>query len=117
MKHMRDILSGTRRTLARIRARDVVPVVAVAAGFVLLSTDAFAGTEGAEFDGLYDIIVGWMQGTLGRIIALVAILVGLAAGAFRQNYMAAVGGVVLGLALFFAPGIIGTFMTATLPVI
>ena len=39
--------------------------------------EAVAGTGGTEFDDIYTLLVGWTQGTLGKIIALGMFMVGL----------------------------------------
>ena len=46
---------------------------------------AMAGTGGSEFDQVYDTLIDWMQGTLGRIIAITMLFVGIAYGVVRQS--------------------------------
>lgn len=83
-------------------------LLALAAGM------ACAGTGGSEFDEVYDTIVEWMQGTLGRIIAITMILVGLVAGVVRQSIMAFVIGVAGGMGLYQAPSVIEAIMGAAM---
>ena len=82
---------------------------------LLLPALAWAGSGGAEFQQTYTTLTGWMTGYLGRIIAIVFILIGLVAGATRQSLMGFVLGVAAGLGLFLAPGFIDSVVTATLP--
>ena len=76
---------------------------------------ALAGTEDdGEFEDIWDTLVGWTQGTLGRIIALTLIIVGAAMGVVRQSLITFVVGIAMGLALYNAPTIIENIMTGTL---
>lgn len=85
----------------------VVLVAALAAG------SAMAGSGGDEFSTVYDTLVEWTQGTLGRIISIAMILVGLVAGVVRQSIMALVVGLAGGMGLYNAPTVIEAVMTAT----
>ena len=75
---------------------------------------AQAGVGGAEFDTIYTTLTDWAQGTLGRVIALGMILVGLGIGVIRQSIMGAIVGVAGGLALFNAPDIIDGIVGAVI---
>lgn len=74
---------------------------------------ACAGTGGSEFESVYDTLVEWTQGTLGRIISITTVLVGLVAGVVRQSIMAAVIGIASGMALYNANTVIEAIMTAS----
>ena len=76
---------------------------------------ALAGAGGAEFQGAYDMLTGWMTGILGRIIAITFIVVGLVAGVMRQSIMGFVTGIAAGLGVFLAPDVITNIVSATLP--
>lgn len=68
---------------------------------------ALAGTGGtAEFGTIYTTVQGWMQGTLGKVIALSALGVGLGMGVVRQSIMAVVLGVAMGLSSYYGPQIL-----------
>lgn len=88
------------------------------AGLVLGSlafavTDAHAGTGGAKtFGTLEKRVIGWAEGALGVIIAVAALLIGLAMGIMRQSAAAVVIGVVIALSLYFGPTIIESVLTA-----
>ncbi|MBK1700211.1 TraA family conjugative transfer protein [Thiococcus pfennigii] len=87
-------------------------------GLLLIAPEAaLAGAGGAEFQGAYDMLTGWMTGILGRIIAVTFIIVGLVAGVMRQSIMGFVVGVAAGLGVFVAPDIIDNIVTATLPIV
>ena len=88
----------------------------VTAGSILLPLAAAqAGTGGTEFEPFYDTLVDWVQGSLGKSIALAMFLVGVAVGVVRGSIIAAVPAVAASLALFIAPDVIDAIVTATLP--
>jgi conjugal transfer pilus assembly protein TraA len=88
------------------------------AGLLLAAPETvLAGAGGAEFQGAYTMLTGWMTGILGRIIAITFIVVGLVAGVMRQSIMGFVVGIAAGLGVFVAPDIIDNIVTATLPVL
>jgi conjugal transfer pilus assembly protein TraA len=94
-------------------------LIAVLLGIALLSLlpgVALAGAGGTEFQATYDMLIGWMTGLLGRIIAIAFIIVGLIAGVARQSIMSFAIGIAAGLGLFMAPDIIDAVVSATLPI-
>jgi len=105
MKH------STKRTILGIGALALSGLLLAAPETVL------AGAGGAEFQGAYDMLTGWMTGILGRIIAVAFIVVGLVAGVMRQSIMGFVVGIAAGLGVFVAPDIIDNIVTATLPIV
>ena len=84
---------------------------AAVAAFVF-GTDAMAGTGGTEFDDIYTLLVGWTQGTLGKIIALGMFMVGLSAGIVNQSIVAVVIGIGGALALYYGPTVISGVVAA-----
>jgi conjugal transfer pilus assembly protein TraA len=93
-----------------------IPVALALVGLAAAFNMAAAGTGGVEFDAVYTTIQGWFQGTLGKIIAVTALGVGLSIGIIRQSIMAVVIGVAMALALYYGPTVIDGLITATLPV-
>ncbi len=82
----------------------------------LIASDvALAGDQGSEFDDVWNTLLGWAQGTLGKIIALSMMLVGIIAGVARQSIMAFAMGISAGLGLFYAPNVINGVVSATVP--
>jgi conjugal transfer pilus assembly protein TraA len=79
----------------------------------IYAPDVWAGKDGSEFDDVWKTLEGWAQGTLGKIIAVAMILVGLVMGVVRQSIMAFAIGIAGGMGLYNAPGIIESIMTAT----
>lgn len=83
-----------------------VPAVGIAGG-------ASGGHED-DFSEIWDVLVDWTQGVLGRIVALTMILVGIVMGVARQSIMAFVMGPAAGMGLFYASDIINAIMTASM---
>lgn len=97
--------------LAAKRSKRYLPAMLL----LLIPSLALAGNAGGqEFDDIWDTLEGWVQGTLGRIIALVMVLVGIVFGIARQNIMAFVMGPAAGIGLFYAPSVIQSIMGASL---
>lgn len=86
-----------------------------ALGAALVASGVIAGTGGTEFDGLYTLVEGWMQGTLGALAGIIGVGVGLFAGVMRGNLTAAITGIGTGTAMYYSPEIVGGIVTATLP--
>ncbi len=80
----------------------------------VMSVSAFAGVGGTEFQSIYDLILGWAQGYLGKTLALVMFLTGIGMGVARQSIWAAVIGVSAAIAVYYAPNIIDSIVAATI---
>jgi len=87
-----------------------------AVALTIVPEPAVAGTGGTEFQATYDMLISWMTGLLGRIIAIAFIIVGLIAGVARQSILSFAIGIAAGLGLFMAPDIIDAVVSATLPI-
>ena len=72
---------------------------------------ANAGTGGTEFDTMYQMVVDWTEGTLGKLLAVAAFLIGMGMGIVRQSIIAIVLGIGFALALAYAPAIIDAIFT------
>lgn len=88
------------------------PLLAIV--LMLTAAESYAGASGTEFASAYSLLTGWLQGELGRLIAIVFVAVGLVAGVFRGSLIGFVSGIAAGLGLFTAPTVIGAIVTATL---
>lgn len=79
----------------------------------LFAVDAIAGGGGAtQFGTLSTQLQGWAQGDLGIVIALAALIVGLAIGVVKQSMMAVVTGFGIALALYYGPQVIVGILNA-----
>jgi conjugal transfer pilus assembly protein TraA len=92
-----------------------IPVLAMTAMMILAAPpDAFAGGGGAEFQAVYDTLTDWVEGILGRIIAVVMVVAGVAIGIARQSIAAFGIGIASALGLVNAPTIVDNIVTATI---
>ena len=73
---------------------------------------AAASTTGTEFQGMYNMVVGWLNGYGGKLIAIFAFAIGLGLGAARSNPIPAIAGIVFALFAAFGPGLLDGIVTA-----
>lgn len=109
---MKKIIASTS-SFVKVHQRELLSGSFVILGLVL-SESAMAGDQGSEFDDVWNTLLGWAQGTLGKIIALSMMLVGIIAGVARQSIMAFAMGIAAGLGLFYAPNVINGVVSATI---
>jgi conjugal transfer pilus assembly protein TraA len=80
----------------------------------LVATAAMAGNGGnAAFGALATQLIEWSQGSLGIIIAVAALLVGLSIGVVKQSMMAVVLGLGIAIALYYGPTVITGLLAST----
>lgn len=98
------------------RRLELVAITALFAFTLLLAApDSFAGNGGnAEFGNIYTMLTGWLQGILGRILAVTFIAVGLVGGVMRGSIMGFVVGIAAGLGVYTAPTVIDAIVTAVI---
>jgi conjugal transfer pilus assembly protein TraA len=89
-----------------------VPAFLAAVLMVLLASPAFAGTD-STFSLAVTKIIGWMSGSLGVLISLLALVTALI-GAVTGKLMLLTSAVGVALAFYVGPGVIQGFFTATL---
>jgi len=100
------------RFLKNVKTAKLVAITSMVFLSALMATDAMAGTGGTEFAGIYTLLLGWSQGSLGKVIALAMFLVGLSAGIINQSIAAVVVGIGGAMALFYGPTIISGVVSA-----
>lgn len=78
--------------------------------FVLAAVVTVAHASGGSadsgddvFKGTLDMLVGWIQGTLGKLLAITAFIIGMSIGVIKQSVMAIVIGLVFAIVLFYGP--------------
>jgi len=90
-------------------------IVAIAAACAFLMPDlALAGVGVTPLDTMWNTLVLWTQSSLGKIITILIIVAGVAAGIMRQSLWAFVIGIGGGLGLYNAPTIINALFPAVL---
>ena len=77
----------------------------IAAGLLVLYAQAASAGDVQAFDKLYTQLTGWAQGSLGKSIAIIFLLVGLAVGLAKGSLYAC------GLTLMIAPSVIDSIFT------
>ncbi len=87
-------------------------VLAVIIAVALSAGAAHAGTGGSEFDSVWTQLSDWSQGTLGRIISILTIIVGLGGAVVRQSLSPAIVGGGSGVIMYNAPRVIESILAA-----
>ena len=87
---------------------------ALLVGLMAAAAAANASEEGKEFQALYDMLVGWSEGYLGKALAIAAFLTGAIVGFAKSTAMPALVGVVFAVVFSIGPGIISGMMTAVI---
>ena len=87
---------------------------AVAVLAALAVSSAFAGTTGTEFQTMYTTLLNWVNGYLGKSIAIAAFILGAGIGIARSSPIPALVGVVFALFMVYVPNIIDSIMTAVI---
>ncbi len=75
---------------------------------------AYAGTSGAEFEALYNMVENWATGYLGRAIALIFLLVGLGVGIIRGSIVGAISCIAAAMSFLIAPTVVSGILTAVI---
>ena len=76
----------------------------VATGTVMAGTDT-------TFDSIYTTVEAWAEGSLGKLFAVSAFIIGMGIGLVKQSAMAIVLGLAFALIMFYGPGIIANIVT------
>ena len=91
-----------------------MPLAATALVLTLAAGAAFAGTTGTEFQSMYTTLLNWVNGYLGKSIAIAAFILGAGIGIARSSPIPALVGVVFALFMVYVPTIIDGVMTAVI---
>ena len=65
------------------------------------------------FKSVQDLLTNWSQGSLGKVLAIGALVVGIGFGLVRQSVIAAVVGLSMAVVLSYGPDIINGIFVAT----
>ena len=88
--------------------------LAIGACLIFFAGAALAGTTGTEFQTLYTTLLNWVNGFLGKAIAIAAFIIGAGVGIARSSPIPALVGVVFALFMVYVPNIIDGIMTAVI---
>jgi conjugal transfer pilus assembly protein TraA len=100
----KHIMQKTRNTA--VFAATAALILTFAAG------SALAGTTGTEFQTMYTTLLNWVNGFLGKSIAIAAFILGAGVGIARSSPIPALVGIVFALFMVYVPTIIDSIMTA-----
>ncbi len=107
MSRVRRFLHFHQASL-RLTGRVIVLVV----GMVLIRTAVAHAGNDITFDDLNTLIEGWTKGSLGKALALIALILGIGVAAARQSFGALFGGVGVAAAATIGPGVIDQVISA-----
>jgi len=94
--------------------RTTVVTAAFALVLTIAAGSALAGTTGTEFQTMYTTLLNWVNGFLGKSIAIAAFILGAGIGIARSSPIPALVGVVFALFMVYVPTIIDSIMTAVI---
>ncbi len=78
-----------------------------------MAGSAFAGTD-ATFNAIVLVLTDWMEGTLGTLMAISALAVGLGMGIARATAVPAVVGLAVALFATYGPSVLAGIATAVI---
>lgn len=87
---------------------------AVFAIIAMLAVPAMASTANTDFDAVFTTLKDWVEGSLGRVLAIAMIVIGITMGVARQSILAFAIGIAAGLGLYTAPTIIESIVSVTI---
>jgi conjugal transfer pilus assembly protein TraA len=88
-------------------------IAALAAVLVVVGlSSAWAGGD-TTFQGLEQLATNWLQGSLGRLIALIGVLVGIGS-AVAGSFIGMLSGLAVAAGAYYLPTVITTIAAATL---
>lgn len=82
--------------------------------FAMTAPDVFATTGADDFQAIYERLLGWTQGSLGKALSLTFLIIGLIVGLVRGSLIGSVICVGAALALVTMPSILNLIFTATI---
>ena len=90
----------------------IFAVLLAVAVLLFLPGHVEASTANTVFNSTWDTIKAWIQGSFGRIVVGMMIIVGVIGGIARQSLMAFALGIGGGLGLYNTPSIVESILTA-----
>lgn len=87
--------------------------IALVMAFVA-AAPAMASTTNTDFDTVFQTLRDWTEGSLGRVLSIAMVIIGITMGVARQSIMAFAIGIAAGLGLYTAPTVIESIVSATL---
>jgi conjugal transfer pilus assembly protein TraA len=82
--------------------------------FVLATAPALAGGTDSTFQDFILMITGWLEGSLGNLVALIALMVAVVMCVVRFNVMIILGSLALAGLASFGPGLVSGMFSAVI---
>ena len=79
-----------------------------------MAATAGGGVTGTEFQSLFDMLVGWAEGYLGKALAIAAFVVGALVGFAKSTAMPALVGIVFAIVFGLGPTVINGMFAAVI---
>lgn len=101
-------------TIVQLVKKSAAPFVGAAlmlSASMAMAATTGGGNTGTEFQGLYNMVLGWVTGYFGRALAIGAFLIGCIVGIMGKPIMALVG-IAFAIILTVGPGIIDGMFSA-----
>lgn len=112
LSHLSEIEQNEK---AKIAVRILCFALLIAAVYFIASGDCFAADAVTnDFDGIWKRLQDWTNGSLGKSISLLFLLIGLAAGLLRGSIVSCVVCLGAALALATIPSIINSIFNGTI---
>jgi type IV secretory pathway VirB2 component (pilin) len=99
--------------MKKVQLNKAVALIAALAPAIALTTEVVAYTVGtatsgaaASFDAVLAEVVGWLEGPLGTLLAVICFGLGLAMGAAQQSLMAVAVGIFFAAAFQYGPTVL-----------
>lgn len=101
------------KSFARGAQKFSLPIVAAmaVAGSALASA---SGSNDATFSSITNTVNDWATGSLGKLLAISAFIIGMGVGLVRQSAIAVVVGLAFAIILAYGPGVISGIFTFAL---
>lgn len=102
------------KTMTNAAKKFALPMLAGAAvaGSALAAANNAAGDN--TFSTITNTVNAWATGSLGRLLAIAAFIIGMGVGLVRQSAIAVVVGLAFAIILAYGPGVINGIFTAAL---
>ena len=98
----------------KFNKKRTVQISSAAVVLVMAATASHAGATGVEFEDAYNTLAGWVNGFLGRAMALAFMIVGLFMGIARQNLIACGVSIAVAFGLLITPTILDNILSTTI---
>ena len=98
----------------KLDKKSAAKISCCAAVLALVASASHAGSSGQEFEEAYNTLTGWIDGFLGRALAIAFLIVGLFMGIARQNLISCGVSIAVAFGLVVTPTVLDNILTTTI---